>query len=159
MCRRNFENRFTNKNLMSENAFELGFCIGKGDNPKTFNFRFWQIVNFIQMFGPLVSFSYNLVLVLRIFNKILELLIFSGKIVTSLAKNFFMQKSLFKNIFECQIFICIPIFKLFAAHFRTKGMLTHDKIIFLWDWFTAWWYAKNLLLKDLAYGVSTHSIV
>ena len=49
-------------------------------------------VYFIQMFGPLVSFSYNLVLVLWIFNKILELLFFSRKIVTSLAKNFSMQK-------------------------------------------------------------------
>ena len=34
-----------------------------------------------------------------ILNKILELLIFSGKIVTSLANNFSMQKSLLKNIF------------------------------------------------------------
>ena len=36
-------------------------------------------VNFIQTFGPLVSFSYNLVLVLLIFYKILELFFFSGK--------------------------------------------------------------------------------
>ena len=43
MCRKNFENRFTNKKFMSKNVFELGFCIGKGDNPKIFNFRFWQI--------------------------------------------------------------------------------------------------------------------
>ena len=35
-----------------------------------------KFVNFIQMFGPLVCFSYNLVLVLWIFNKILQLLIF-----------------------------------------------------------------------------------
>ena len=40
-------------------------------------------------------------------------------------------KSLFKSIFGHQIFICKPIFKMFAAHFRTKGMLTHDKIIFV----------------------------
>ena len=46
MCRKNFENRFTNKNLMSKNVFELGFCITKGDNPKIFNFRFWQICQF-----------------------------------------------------------------------------------------------------------------
>ena len=38
-----------------------------------------KFVNFIQMFGSLVSFSSNLVFVLWIFNKILELLIFSGK--------------------------------------------------------------------------------
>ena len=29
-------------------------------------------------------------------------------------------------------------------------MLNHDKIILLWGCFTAWWYVKNLLLKDLA---------
>ena len=58
-----------------------------------------KFVNFIQTFGPLVSFSYNLVLFLWLFDKILGLLIFSGKIVTSLANNFSMQKSLFKNIF------------------------------------------------------------
>ena len=73
--------------------------MGKGDNPNIFNFRFWQIVNFIQTFEPLVSFSYSLVLVLWIFNKILELLIFSGKIVTSLANNFSMRKFLFKHIY------------------------------------------------------------
>ena len=28
---------------MSKNAFEKGFCIGKKDNPKIFNFRFWHI--------------------------------------------------------------------------------------------------------------------
>ena len=59
-----------------------------------------KYVNFIQTFGPLVSFSYNLVLVLWIFNKILKLLFFSGQILTSLANNFSMQKSLFKQIFE-----------------------------------------------------------
>ena len=32
-------------------------------------------------------------------------------------------------------------------------MLNHDKIIFVWGRFTAWWYAKNLLLKDLAHRV------
>ena len=51
--------------------------------------------------------------------------------MTSLANNFSMQKSLFKHIFGREIFICIPIFKIFAAHFRTKGMLNRDKIIFV----------------------------
>ena len=55
-----------------------------------------KFVNFIQTFEHLVNFSYTLVLV---FNKILELLIFSGKIVSSLANNFSMQKSLLTNIF------------------------------------------------------------
>ena len=40
-----------------------------------------------------------------------------------------MQKSLFKNIFEPLIFICNPIFNIFAAHFRTKGILNNDKIM------------------------------
>ena len=65
-----------------------------------------KFVNFIQTFGYLVSFSYNMVMVLWIFNKILELLFFSGKIVTSLTNNFSMQKSLLKNTFGCSIFIC-----------------------------------------------------
>ena len=58
-----------------------------------------KFVNFIPTFGSLVSFSYNLMLVSWIVNKILEILIFSGKIVTSLANNISMQESLFKNIF------------------------------------------------------------
>ena len=43
MCRKNFDNRLTNKNLMSKNVFELGFCIGKGDNPDIFIFIIWQL--------------------------------------------------------------------------------------------------------------------
>ena len=54
------------------------------------------------------------------------------------------------------MFICKPIFKMFVAHFRTKGMLNHDEIIFAWGWYTAW-YVKNLLLKDLAYRVNVSS--
>ena len=42
---------------------------------------------------------------------------------------------------------------MFAAHFRTKGISNNDKIIFQWERVIAWWYAKNLLLKDVAYGV------
>ena len=111
-----------------------------------------KFVHFNQTSGPLVSFSYYLVLVLCSFNKILKPLIFSGEIVTSLGNNFSMQKSLLRNIFGPYIFVCKPIFKIFAAHFRTKGILNNDKIIFEWGCFTAWWYAKNLL-KDVAYGV------
>ena len=44
---------------MSKNVFE--FCIGKGDNPNIFDSG--KFVNFIQTFGALVSFFYNLVLV------------------------------------------------------------------------------------------------
>ena len=46
--------------------------------------------------------------------------------MTSLANNFSMKKSLFKHIFVCK-----QIFKIFAAPFRTKGMLNHGKIIFV----------------------------
>ena len=44
------------------------------------------------------------------------------------------------------------------AHFRTKGILNHDKIIFVSGCFTACRYANNLLLKDVAYGVVDSSI-
>ena len=142
MCRRTFENRFTNTNLMSKMFLNKDFAQAREIIQASLTLDSSKFVNFFQTFGPLVSFSYNLLLVLWFFNKVLELLIFSGKIVTSLANNFSMQNSLLKNIF-----------KMFAALFRTKGMLNHDKIIFEWGWFTAWWYAKNLLLKDLAYRV------
>ena len=36
---------------------------------------------------------------------------------------------------------------MFAPHFRHKGILNKDKIIFEWGCDIAWWYAKNLLLK------------
>ena len=42
-------------------------------------------VAFIQMFGPLLICSYYLVLVLCIFNKILKVLIFSGKVVVTVS--------------------------------------------------------------------------
>ena len=59
------ENRFTNKNLMSKNVFQQGFCIGKGDNPKIFKFKFWQICQLYSNVGaPGKLLSYNLDLVL-----------------------------------------------------------------------------------------------
>ena len=33
-----------------------------------------------------------------------------------------MQNPFFKNIFGHQIFICKPIFTIFAAHFKTKAI-------------------------------------
>ena len=85
---------------MSKNVFEYrDFAQAREIVQTSLTLDSGKFVNFIQTFGPLVSFSYNLVLVLWIFNKILQLLIFSGKIVTSLANNFSMQKSLFKHIF------------------------------------------------------------
>ena len=93
------ENRFTNKNLTSKNVFELGFCIGKGDDPKIFNFEFWQICRLhSNVWTPGKLFLLFSVGFLH-FYKILKLLFFSGKIVTTLGKNFSLQKSLLKNIF------------------------------------------------------------
>ena len=51
--------------------------------------------------------------------------------------------------------MCEQIFNIFAAHFRTKGILNNDKIIFVWGCLISLWYAKNLLLKDVAYGVGS----
>ena len=101
MHRKNFENRFTNKNLMSKNVFEYGLCIGKGDNPKIFNFIFWQNCQFYSNVWTPGKLFLQFGVGLRIFNKILELFFFffQGKIVTSLANNYTMQKSLFKYIF------------------------------------------------------------
>ena len=97
MCRKNFENRFTNKNLMSKMLLNRDSTWAREIIQKSLALDSSKFVNFIQMFEPLVSFSYNLVLVSCIFNIIWEILIFSGKIVTSPANNFSMQKSLFRN--------------------------------------------------------------
>ena len=99
MCHKNFEIRYT-KIFLNRVFAEAREIIQKSlilDSSK--------FVDFFQMFGPLVSFSYYLVLVLCIFNKILKLLIFSGKIMTCLAninpnsKTFLGVKSLFVNQF------------------------------------------------------------
>ena len=51
-------------------------------------------------------------------------------------------------------FLVVNRFSIFfAAHFMTKGILNNDKIIFVWGCLIALWYAKNLLLKDVAYRV------
>ena len=47
---------------MSKNVFEFGFSIGKGDNQKSLTLDSGKFVDFIQTYGPMVSFSYNLVL-------------------------------------------------------------------------------------------------
>ena len=49
--------------------------------------------------------------------------------MTFIADNFSMQKSLSKTLLDIKSFICKPIFKIFVAHFRTKGMLNHGKMI------------------------------
>ena len=47
--------------------------------------------------------------------------------MTSLSNNFPTQTSLDRNIFGRSIFIYKPIFKIFVAHFRTRGILNNDK--------------------------------
>ena len=64
-----------------------------------------------------------------------------------------MQNPYSKTFLDIKFLFVNRFSNFFAAHFRTKGMLNHNKIIFVWGCFTARWYAKNLLLKDLAYGV------
>ena len=81
--------------------FNRDFAKARGIIQNSLTLDSVKFIHLSQMFGPLESFSYNLLLVLWIFKIILELLIFSGKKVTSLTNNFSMQKSLFKNIFGC----------------------------------------------------------
>ena len=64
MCRKNFENRFTNKNLMSKMFLNRDFAQAREIIQKSLILDSGKFINFIQTFGPLVSFSYNLVLVL-----------------------------------------------------------------------------------------------
>ena len=64
LVHKHFENWFTNNNLTSKHVYEWGFCIGKGDIPKSLTLDCGKFVDFIQTFGSLVSFSYYLVLVL-----------------------------------------------------------------------------------------------
>ena len=66
MCHEHFENWFTNKKKIN---VQKCFCIAKGDYPKSFTLDSGKFVDLIQTFGSLVSFSYNLVLVLCVFNK------------------------------------------------------------------------------------------
>ena len=47
--------------------------------------------------------------------------IFYGKMVTSLAYIFAMEKALVKILFGCKFFICQPISKIFVALFKTFG--------------------------------------
>ena len=54
----------------------------------------------------------------------------------------------FSKIFLDVKFLCERIFKIFAAHIRTKGILNNDKIIFVIR------EKKKLLLKDVANGLA-----
>ena len=71
-----------------------------------------------------------------IWDKILRVLIFSRKIVTSLAcyshTKLPIQKKKEKKCFGHKYFIFQPIFNIFAAHFTTKlGLNIGKKIFFL----------------------------
>ena len=48
--------------------------------------------------------------------------------MTSLAKDFSMQNSLFKTFLDVNFLFVNRFSKFLAAHFRTKGMLNHDNI-------------------------------
>ena len=66
MCCKNFDNRLTNKNSMSKNVFEQGLCMAYEIIQRSLTLDSGKFVNIIQTFGPLVSFSYNLGHVKRI---------------------------------------------------------------------------------------------
>ena len=57
---------------MSENVLNRDFAKAREIIQKSLTLDSGNVFNFIQMFGPLVSFSYNLVLVLWVINNILE---------------------------------------------------------------------------------------
>ena len=73
---------------------------------KSFNQHSNKYRDFVQAFGPQLSIFYHLVLVRSISNEKLENLFFSGKIVTSLAYIFTMEKS------PSQDYICLLNFYL-----------------------------------------------
>ena len=88
-----------NKNLTSKNVPERDFAQAREIIQTSLTLDSGKRVDFIQTFGHLVSFSYNLVLVLCILNKILKLLIFSGKIVISLGNNTGTYKNSYSKTF------------------------------------------------------------
>ena len=80
--------------------------------------------------------------------------IFSGKIVTSLAGNFTVEKP-----FLHKIFICSPIFKIFVALFKTFGMQNGDMLIFFSRPFRKVRFRKMQFLKDGVQIVYRHCII
>ena len=60
--------------------------------------------------------------------KISKFHFFSGKIVTSFAYIFTMEKALVNIIFVRKIFMCQPIFKFFVALFTTFGIQKDSEI-------------------------------
>ena len=64
MYRKNFEYRFTNKNLMFKKFLNRNFAQARQIIQKSLTLDSGKFVNFIQIFGPPVSFSYNFALVL-----------------------------------------------------------------------------------------------
>ena len=74
----------------------------KGGNPNTLKLIIKQICGMILR----VAYKTILFLIGAFMMKNNQFRFFSGKIVTSLAGNFTMEKALFKNIFLHKIFIC-----------------------------------------------------
>ena len=63
-------------------------------------------------------------------------------------------KNLYSKTFLDLNCLFVNRFQNFAVHFRTKGILNNDKIIFARRCSIAWWHAWNRLLKDVARGVA-----
>ena len=61
-----------------------------------------------------------------------------GIIVTTLGNTFTMKKALVQIIFGHLILICEPISIIFAALFKTFGMLKDDKVRFLSGCLCTW---------------------
>ena len=97
--------------------------MGEGDNPKWLTLNSDKVVDFIQKFGSLVSFSvlfqigFRHFLIKHLNHSFFFFFFFSGKIVTSLSYWLPIQNYLFKIIFTRTNFICQSIFKLFVVHF------------------------------------------
>ena len=96
--------------------FELGVCIGKGDNPCSQTFNTGNIVDLNQKFWFLVSPFWHFMLISSEYDKLLNWKEI-GKLIT-LPCYFSIEKSLFKNIFGHKFCICQPIFKILLHIFQ-----------------------------------------
>ena len=81
--------------MLKKQTFEQGFCMDKGDIRN----EFWQNCRFCSNVWTSGTLAVLFDVDLCILDNIFKLVNFSWKIVTSLAFNFSMLKSLFKIIF------------------------------------------------------------
>ena len=150
MCHKHFENRFTNKQLTYKMFLNWNFHMEKflareatvfPEKNKSLNI----LLKFIQP-TPHCKKSLPGFQTFEFSRQISQ----NPKLKSFGLSPLPMQNPYSKTFLHSEFFICKPIFKIFAAHFRTLGMLNHDKIILVWGWYIAWWYAKTLILKDVA---------